>query len=188
MDVRKLFLTIRVVLFSCRKFWADFRASGSGSGANVLREYSVPVIAMVQLVKFPVIGVPRQAMITAIASFLADMAAVYLLAGGTMRLLDRENRNDIEEGVTALTGFSLTPVWLAEPLFFIDGWNWFFAAAAIVYAMVIWRCGFLLLLDRKSSPSGGGALRNSLFLLAAVSVAVFLLEKGMLRLFNGFPV
>lgn len=104
-----------------------------------------------------------------------------------MRLLDRENRNDIEEGVTALTGFSLTPVWLAEPFFFIDGWNWFFAAAAIVYAMVIWRCGFLLLLDRKSPP-GGGALRNSLILLAAVSVAVFLLEKGMLRLFNGFPV
>ncbi|MCF8383618.1 MAG: hypothetical protein K9G39_08535 [Chlorobium sp.] len=187
MDVKKLFLTIWAVLFSCRKFWTDFRAGAPGIGANVLKEYSVPVIAMVQLVKFPVIGTPRQAMITAIASFLADMAAIYLLAGGTMRLLDRENRNDIEESVTALTGFSLTPLWLVEPLCFIDGWNWLFSAAAIVYAMLLWRCGFFLLLERKAPPAGS-ALRNSSILLVAVSAAVFLLEKGMFRLFKGFPV
>ncbi len=187
MDVKRLFLTIRAVLFSCRKFWTDFRAGSPGIGANVLKEYSVPVIAMVQLVKFPVIGVPRHAMITAIASFLADMAAIYLLAGGTMRLFDRERNSDVEESVTALTGFSLTPLWLAEPLFFIDGWNWLFAALAIVYATLLWRCGFLLLLERKT-PSSGSALRNSSILLVAVSVAVFLLEKGMLRLFKGFPV
>jgi len=141
----------------------------------------------VQLVKFPVIGVPRQAMITAIASFLADVAAIYLLAGGAMRLFDRERRNDLEESVTALTGFALTPVWLAEPLCFIEGWNWLFAAAAIVYAVLLWRCGFLLLFAAEAQP-GGSALRNSSMLLVAVSAAVFLLEKGMLRLFNGFPV
>lgn len=191
MDLKKLFATIEAVLFSYRSFWdGHFTTSKTGTpGGNVLKDYSVPVIAMVQLVKFPVIGIPRQAMIVAIATFLVDIAALYLITGGMARFIDAEGQSQTEERMTSLAGFSLTPVWLAEPFYFIDGWNWLLAALAICYALLICRSGFLILGERYLQPATARpVMRNSALLFVTVCAALFLVERGILRLFNELPI
>jgi len=190
MDLKKLFSTIAALLFSFRAFWEEyFSGERSGNQWNVLKDYSAPLIAMVQLLKFPIIGVPRQAMIVAIATFLVDIAALYLISGGMVRFVDTEGRRETEERVTALAGFSLTPVWLAEPFCFIDGWNWLFASLALGYAFLICRSGFLLLAERYLQPAPSRpAMRNSALLFVTVCAALFLVERAILRLFNGLPI
>lgn len=177
------------ILFSFRQFWEEFFSQSSDvPQGNVLKDYSVPVIAMMQLVKFPLIGVPRLAMIVAIATFLVDVAALYLVAGGLSGFIDNgRNRSQPPEEATALAGFSLTPVWLVEPFFFIEGWNWLFAALSICYAFLICRSGLVVLAGRTMRP-GRSAMRNSALLLVTVSTAVFFVERALLRLFNGLPI
>ncbi len=175
------------LLFSHRQFWEDYRSGKAGVVENVLKDYAVPVIALVQLVKFPLIGVPRQAMIIAIATFLVDVAALYLITGGIMRFFEGERQkrqNRQEQMITAVIGFSLTPVWLAEPFYFLESWSWVFASAAILFSLFISGNGFSLLFDRINQS----AMRNSALLLVTVCLAVFVVERGMLRLFNGFSL
>jgi len=184
MSIKKLFSTIIALLFSHRQFWEDYRSGKAGVVDNVLKDYAVPVIALVQLVKFPLIGIPRQAMIIAIATFLVDVAALYLITGGIMRFFDGTPQNRQEQMITAVIGFSLTPVWLAEPFYFLGSWSWVFASAAILFSLFISANGFSLLFDRINQS----AMRNSALLLVTVCVAVFVVERGMLRLFNGFSL
>jgi len=184
MSIKKLFSTIIALLFSHRQFWEDYRSGKAGVVDNVLKDYAVPVIALVQLVKFPLIGIPRQAMIIAIATFLVDVAALYLITGGIMRFFEGERQNRQEQIITAVIGFSLTPVWLAEPFYFLGNWSWVFASAAILFSLFISNNGFSLLFDRTNQS----AMRNSALLLVTVCLAVFVVERGMLRLFNGFSL
>ncbi len=88
---------------------------------NVIREYAVPVIALVQIAKFPLIGVPRPAMFFAIANFLIDIAALYLMTGGAAYLLEQERPEVSKTGTLTILCYSMTPVWLCELFYFTGG-------------------------------------------------------------------
>ena len=81
MGVKELFSAIVTLLFHYRKFWRDLKDVAVDDEFMALRDYAVPVIALVQLAKFPLIGQPRQAMMFSIADFLIDIAALYLMMG-----------------------------------------------------------------------------------------------------------
>jgi len=59
MGVKELFSAIFSLLFQYRKFWKNLKEGATGDEFNVLRDYAVPVIALVQIAKFPLIGLPR---------------------------------------------------------------------------------------------------------------------------------
>lgn len=187
MELKKLFFTIAAVLFSRRKFWQEFFSSGTDSESNIPKDYVLPVIAMVQLVKFPLIGTPRLAMITALLTFMLDIAALYLVSGGMLRLFDGSRSGVTDTAAAALAGFSLTPVLLAEPFYLLGGWSWLIAAAATGYAVIILHEGMSRLFKRDLSPLRP-PVRNPALLLVGVSTALFIVERGFLRTLNTLPV
>ncbi|MEI6758210.1 MAG: hypothetical protein WCK85_10165 [Chlorobium sp.] len=183
MGVKELFSAIFTILFRYRKFWLDLRQSNSGEEFNVLRDYAVPVIALVQLAKFPLIGVPRSAMFFAGANFLIDIAALYLLAGGAAYLLDRERSESIQSGTLTVFSYAMTPVWIFELFCFTGNWSSLFAFFALAYTLVIARNGLVVLL-RLDSALSATALRNIALLALTVNSATFLLVRALIRLFH----
>jgi len=183
MGVKELFSAIFSLLFQYPKFWKDLKEGAAGDEFNVLRDYAVPVIALVQLAKFPLIGLPRQAMIFAIANFLIDIAALYLMMGGSAYLLARERSEHIKDGILTVFCYSMTPVWLFELLYFTGSWSWFFAFFALVYALVIGKTGLAVMLDFASGVTDN-AMRNTAFFVVTVNTSVFLLIRAVMRLFN----
>jgi len=187
MEVKKLFFTIAAILFSRRKFWQDFFSAVTSSEKNLQKDYALPVIAMVQLVKFPLIGTPRLAMYTALATFMLDIAALYLVTGGMLRLFDSGRAGASDTDATALAVFSLTPVWLVEPFYFLGGWSWLFAAVAAVYAVVILIDGLNVFFERNPPPVRS-PLANASLLLVGVCIALFIVERGIIRLIDTLHV
>lgn len=183
MGVKELFSAIFALLFRHRKFWLDLRQSNPGGEFNVLRDYAVPVIALVQLAKFPLIGVPRSAMYFAGANFLVDIATLYLLAGGAAYLLEHERSESIQSGTLTVFSYAMTPVWIFELFCFTGNWSWLFAFVAIAYTLVIVRNGLIVLLALDSALSAT-ALRNISLFAFAVNSATFLLVRALIRLFN----
>ena len=148
-----------------------------------LREYAVPVIALVQLLKFPLIGVPRSAMIFSIANFLVDIAVLYLVTGGAAALLGRTGSRNTQAKMVTIFCYSMTPVWLVELLYFTGSWSWVFAALALVYTLVISRNGLSVLFALDEALCGA-AMRNVAFFLVMVNTVAFLVIKALMRLFN----
>ncbi|MCX6177981.1 MAG: hypothetical protein NT163_01160 [Chlorobiales bacterium] len=183
MGIKELFSAIFSLLFRYRKFWRDLKEVNSDSEFNVLRDYAVPVIALVQLGKFPLIGLPRQALFFAIANFLIDIAALYLMMGGAAYLLFQERSERIHSGMLTVFCYSMTPVWIFELLYFTGGWSWVFAFFALSYTLVIGRNGLAVMLDFYDGLAGS-ALRNTAFFVVVVNTAVFLLIRAAMRLFN----
>ena len=183
MGLKELFSAIFTLLFQYRKFWKNLKEGATGDEFNVLRDYAVPVIALVQIAKFPLIGLPRQAMIFAIANFLIDIAALYLMMGGAAYLLVRERSESIKDVILTVFCYSMTPVWLFELLYFTGGWSWLFAFLALSYTLVIAKNGLAVMLDFHSGATGN-ALRNTALFVVMVNTSVFLLIRAVMRLFN----
>ncbi|MBM3423603.1 MAG: hypothetical protein FJY09_10245 [Chlorobi bacterium] len=187
MDIKRLFLSIAAVLFSRRKFLQDFFSARSSAELNLQKDYALPVIAMVQLVKFPLVGTPRLAMYTALATFMLDIAALYLVTGGMIRLLGSGQAAASDTDAAALAAFSLTPLWLVEPFYYFGGWSWLFASVAAVYAVVILIDGINELFKRNPPPVRVPHANASL-LLVVVSIALFVVERGIIRLIDTLHV
>ena len=183
MGVKELFSAIVTLLFHYRKFWRDLKDVAVDDEFMVLRDYAVPVIALVQLAKFPLIGQPRQAMMFSIADFLIDIAALYLMMGGAAYILVRERSESIKAGILTVFCYSMTPVWLAELLYFTGSWSWLFAFLALSYTLVIGKNGLAVMLELDSDVTGS-ALRNTAFFVITVNTSVFLLIRAVMRLFN----
>ncbi|MEI8185976.1 MAG: hypothetical protein WCG19_04690 [Chlorobiaceae bacterium] len=183
MGIKELFSAIFSLLFQYRKFWQTLREEPTDNEFNVLRDYAVPVIALVQLGKFPLIGLPRQAMIFAIANFLIDIAALYLMMGGAAYLLARERSETIKDGVLTVFCYAMTPVWIFELFYFTGSWSWLFAFLALSYALVIGKNG-LSVMHEFDSGITGTSLWNTAFFVVTVNTSVFLLIRAVMRLFN----
>ena len=143
MDVKELFSTIFTLLFRNNTLWRNYQEHEGikSDDYNVIREYAVPVIALVQLAKFPLIGVPRSAMLFAIAVFLIDIAALYLLTGAAIYLLEQGQPESFKDRTLTVVCYSMTPVWLFELLYFTGPWSWLFAFFAVMCTLVIGKNG-----------------------------------------------
>ncbi len=183
MSVTELFSAIFRLLFHNSGLWHDLKKGSEGDESSVLREYAVPVIAMVQLVKFPLIGVPRTAMIVAIVNFLIDIAALYLMTGGAGYLLAQERTESIKARTLTVFCYALTPVWIFELFYFTGFPGWLFAFLALGYALVIGRKGLQHLIE-LDKPFSASALRNTALLVVMVNTVAFLLISSTMRLFN----
>jgi hypothetical protein len=187
MDLKNFFLTILAILFTPRRFWQEYSFRTPESGENLQKDYALPVIAMVQLMKFPIIGTPRLAMFNALATVVLDIAALYLITGVMLRLLERERIVLPETAATALAAFSLTPIWLAEPFYFLGGFSWLIAAVATGWAIRILGEGMRFLFERHPL-SANPPQRNAALLIAVVSAAIFLVQRSFHRLIDTIPV
>ena len=183
MSVSELFSAIFRLLFQNSSLWHDLEKGSEGDEFSVLREYAIPVIAIVQLVKFPLIGVPRAAMIVAIVNFLVDIAALYLMTGGAAYLLAQERTESIKARTLTVFCYSMTPVWLFELFYFTGFPSWIFAVLALSYTLFIGRNGFKLLFD-LDKPFSASALRNTALFVVVVNMVAFLLISSIMRLFN----
>ncbi len=183
MGTKELFSAIFTLLFRYRKFWHDLKEATPDDEFNVLKDYAAPVIAIVQIAKFPLIGQPRQAMIFAIANFLIDIAALYLIMGGTAYLLSRERSEKIKAGMVTVFCYSMTPVWIVELFYFTGSWSWLFAFLALSYALVIAKNGLAVMLDFEVAVPVN-VLRNTALFVVTVNTSVFLLIRAVMRLFN----
>lgn len=177
--LKQLFGAIGAVLFRYRRFWRELQQGGWPEGLDVQRGYAVPVIAMVQLLKFPLIGVPRPAMFFAIASFIIDVAAFYVLSGVTSRILFQEKAGEMEGGVVTVLSYAMTPVWLFELFYFTGSWSWIFALLALGHMLLISNSGFSLLFSLSGRP-----LQIAAIFTGILQTSVFVLFKSLVRLFN----
>ncbi|MEI7934340.1 MAG: hypothetical protein WCH30_04715 [Chlorobiaceae bacterium] len=183
MGVKELFVAIFTLLFRNNSLWRDLKKGVPGEDFNVLREYAVPVIALVQLAKFPLIGVPQPAMLFAIINFLVDIAVLYLITGGVSYLVTREQSESGKAMMLNVIGYSMTPVWLVELLYFTGSRSWLFAVIALSYTLVIGKNGLTVLFDLE--PAGSRpVLRNAAFIVVMVNIVAFLLIGAAMRLFN----
>jgi hypothetical protein len=183
MGLKWLFMTVVSVLTRPEAFWKERRyADGE---VNALRDYAAPVIATIQLIKLPLVGVPRSAMILAIVSFVVDVAVLYLLAGALARLFDRHRTESVQQAVMTLLCYGLTPLWLAEPFYFAGWLRLLFAAGALVLSLFIMKSGLPVLFerefDRVSPHAGKGAL-----LTVVAAMASFTAITGLIRIFTSF--
>ncbi len=183
MGVKELFVAIATLLFRNRTLWRDLKEGISGKEFNVLREYAVPVIALVQLAKFPLIGVPQPAMFFAITNFLVDIAVLYLVAGGVGYLLGQERTENSKAMMLNVVCYSMTPVWLCELFYFTGLWSWLFAVTALSYTLVIGKNGLTCMLDLEPVASRP-VLRNTALFVVLVNIVAFLLINAAMRLFN----
>ncbi len=183
MGVKELFVAIATLLFRNSTVWRDLKEGIPGKEFNVLREYAVPVIALVQLAKFPLIGVPQPAMLFAIINFLVDIAVLYVLAGGVGYLLGQERTENSKAMMLNVVCYSMTPVWLCELFYFTGLWSWLFAVTALSYTLVIGKNGLTCILDLEPVASRP-VLRNTAFFVVMVNIVAFLLINAAMRLFN----
>ena len=177
MGTKELFSAIFTLLFRYRKFWHDLKEATPDDEFNVLKDYAAPVIAIVQIAKFPLIGQPRQAMIFAIANFLIDIAALYLIMGGTAYLLSRERSEKIKAGMVTIFCYSMTPVWIFELFYFTGSWSWLFAFLALSYALVIAKNGLAVMLDFEVAVPVN-VLRNTALFVVTVNYFRLFADQG----------
>ncbi len=182
MSVKELFVAIFTLLFRNRTLWRDLKEGIPGKEFTVLREYAVPVIALVQLAKLPLIGVPQPAMFFAITNFLIDIAVLYLITGGVGYLVAREQSESFKAMTLHVVCYSMTPVWLFEPFYFTGTWSWLFAVIALSYTLVIGKNG-LTVFDLEPAVSRP-VLRNTALFVVLVNIMAFLLINAAMRLFN----
>ncbi|MFZ4525197.1 MAG: hypothetical protein ACOYOE_06520 [Chlorobium sp.] len=183
MGVKELFVTIFTLLFRNGSLWRDLKKGVSGQEFNVLREYAVPIIALVQLAKFPLIGVPQPAMFFAMINFLVDIAVLYLITGGVSYLVAPEQSESGKAMMLNVVCYSMTPVWLVELFYFTGLWSWIFAVIALSYTLVIGKNGLTVIFDLEPARSRP-VLRNTALFVVMVNIMAFLLISAAMRLFN----
>lgn len=181
MGLKWIFTALFSVLFRPEVFWSDARERFRE--VNAMKDYAAPVIAIVQFVKLPFIGMPRMAMLLAVISFTVDVAVLYLLSGAIVSLAGSDRPESIQHDVMTVLSFSLTPVWLAEPFGFAGAWRWVVMAAALVYTLVIARTGMQSMLGNADPVVVETFSRQSAFLVAVAVMISFLLQNGLIRFF-----
>lgn len=159
MTLKNLFSAFAAVMVTPGVFWAE-RGNGRYRDMDAIREYALPLIALAQLLKFPIIGVPRPAMFYALFCFIVDVAVLLMLSG-----IGSKRRT--EQGLAA---FMLTPFWVAEPFYLFTGSGWIFALFAVCYVLLLQRYAL-----NRLEESGG-------YLLAVITVfalfSAFVLQHG----------
>lgn len=183
MGLKWLFMTVLSLLFHPETFWKERTAERDG--VNPMKDYAAPVIATVQLIKLPLVGVPRSAMILAIVSFIVDVAVLYVLSGAISRIADRTRSESVQDGVLTLLCYSLTPLWLAEPFYFTGSLRWLFAAGALIHALFIMKSGLPVLLERQI-PNVESLAGKTTLLTVVATIASFTAITGLIRIFTSF--
>lgn len=183
MGIKELLTAVFSLLFRNRRLWHSIRELPLDEEFNVQKDYAIPIIAFVQLLKFPLVGLPGRAMYFAIASFLIDIAALYLMTGGGAYLLAKEGEKNVPQKTNILFCFSMTPVWLGELFYFTGSWSWLFAALALGYALFAGRNGLKELFG-LDLPLSGTQLTNTALLALTVNLSAFLLIRAVMRLLN----
>jgi hypothetical protein len=183
MAPKELFSSVIAVLFRYRSFWRNLKEAPPPDETTLLREYAVAVIALVQLCKFPLIGVPRTAMFYAIANFLIDVGALYILVGAASYIVEHDRTKHSPGGMLAVFCYSMTPVWISELFYFAGTWSLLAAVLGIVYAIIINRHGLVEYIGFDTAVSGA-ALRNIALIQVVTGGAVLLLLRAVMRLFN----
>jgi hypothetical protein len=181
MGVKWLFMTMFSVLFHPEAFWKE--QGERREGVNAMKDYAAPVIAIVQLVKLPLVGVPKPAMILAIVSFIVDVAVLYLLSGAIASVAGRDRNTSLQDDVLSMLCYSLTPIWLAEPFYFAGIWRWLFLAAALLHAFLILKPGLQATLDREV-PQIDALTGKTAMLTFAATLASFMAMTGLIRIFT----
>ena len=171
------------LLFRNGRLWNTIRELPPDEEFNVQKDYAIPVMALVQLLKFPLIGLPGRAMYFAIACFLIDVAALYLMTGGAASLLAYKREKNVQQKTMILFCYSMTPVWLGELFYFTGAWSSLFAALTLGYALFVGRNGLKLLFDLDDRLSGAQLTKTALLVLT-VNLSVFLLIRAIMRLLN----
>lgn len=179
MGLKWLFTTIISVLVQPEAFWKD--AKEQLGEVNAMRDYAAPLITIAQLCKLPFIGVPRMAMLLAIAGFVIDVSVLYLLSGAIGSLAGPDRSDALHVDVMTVLCFSLTPVWLAEPFYILGVWRWLVMAAALLYAVLIARFGMHALLDLESAKIEALSKKSSVLMATATFIS-FMLIGGLIRL------
>ncbi|NTU69109.1 MAG: hypothetical protein HGB02_09605 [Chlorobiaceae bacterium] len=183
MGLKWLFTTMFSVLVQPQAFWKE--GAGRREGVNAMKDYAAPVIAMVQLLKLPLVGVPKPAMIMAIISFIVDVAVLYLLSGAIASIAGRDRTASMQDDILAMLCYALTPVWLAEPFYFANAWRWLFLVVALVHACFILKPGLHATLD-MATPHVEALTGKSALLTSAATLASFMAMTGLIRIFTSF--
>ncbi|RDD30735.1 hypothetical protein CR161_08455 [Prosthecochloris sp. ZM] len=183
MGLKQLLMVFRAVMLQPRLFWKNFRDGGEYEAFDPLRDYAVAIIALVQLVKFPLIGEPRPAMIYALFNFILDIVILYLLSGIFNTVASRMKDGSGAACMQVIPCFALTPFWLVEPFFFAGFWGWFFAVSGIFYTLVLFRLALL-----KCTGPDERLVTRTLFALqfapaGAMVLAVFL-QRAVIQLIS----
>ena len=181
--MRQFFLTIRDVILKPGKFWNDVSAAGGHDSLDALRSYAVPLVALAQIVKFPIIGVPRPAMIYGIINFILDVAVLYLLMGLYTAVLDEAHGKDGATAAALVPCFSLTPFWILEPLFLFDRIGLFFAGAGVLSALFIANTAVAVLYPHRLPLPAKVAYPLQL-VTALGTMLTFFLMSGVLNIFT----
>lgn len=178
MGMNAFLRAMAALLLQTRTFWQEFSAGRLPAGREVLGAYAVPVIAVVQVLKFPLVGEPRPAMFLAIATFVIDVAALQLAIGGASRLLERQ-AGEPDADVPAIVAYAMTPVWLSEPFAFTGPLWAGVAVLAIAWSLLVATRGFE---HAISLPVGRrGAL---LGLIGAIEALSLFSSTAALQVFN----
>jgi hypothetical protein len=181
MGLKWLFMTMFSVLFHPESFWDD--QGRRREGVNAMKDYAAPVIAVVQLAKLPFVGVPRSAMIMAIVSFIIDVAVLYVLSGAIAAVAVHDRSEKVQEDLLTMLCYSLTPLWLVEPFYFVGSWRWLFLGAALLYSFLILKPGIRATFGSESPHIEALTLKSSLLTLVA-TLASFTAITGLLRIFT----
>ncbi|NTV03064.1 MAG: hypothetical protein HGB04_09875 [Chlorobiaceae bacterium] len=181
MGLKWLFTKMFAVLFHPESFWKE--GAGRREGVNAMKDYAAPVIAMVQLVKLPLVGVPKPAMIMAIVSFIVDVSVLYLLSGAIASIAGPDRKASLQDDILAMLCYALTPVWLAEPFYFADAWRWLFLVGALVHAFLILKPGLHATLDMETVQVEALTGKSAL-LTCGASLASFMALTGLIRIFT----
>ena len=181
--MRQFFLTIRDVIFKPGKFWSDVSAGGGHGSLDALRSYAVPLVALAQIAKFPIIGVPRTAMIYGIINFILDVAVLYLLMGLYTASLDEARGKDGATSAALIPCFSLTPFWILEPLFLFDRFGLFFAGAGVLCALFVANTAVAVLYPHRLPLPAKVSYRLQL-VTALGTMLTFFLMSGVMNIFT----
>jgi hypothetical protein len=183
MGLKWLFVTMFSVLAHPEAFWKEQRERHPE--LNAMKDYAAPVIAIAQLFKIPLIGVPRSAMIVAMVNFTVDVAVLYLLSGAIVSLVGRQRPQSFQDDVLTMFCYALTPVWLVEPFYFMGSWRWLFFAVALLHSIFISRYGLQSLLGREV-PNMASLFGKSAVIVAMATMTAFMLNSGLIRFFTSF--
>ena len=181
MGLKWLFAMMFTVLVRPEAFWKELR--GQREEVNAMKDYAAPVIAMVQLVKLPLVGVPRSAMIMAIVSFIVDVSVLYLLSGAIATIAGRNRKASLQDDILTMLCYALTPIWLAEPFYFADLWRWVFLVGALVHTVLILKPGLHATLDMETSQVDA-LMGKSALLTFTATLASFTAMTGLIRIFT----
>ncbi len=181
MGLKWLFTTMFSVLLHPEAFWND---QGKGRvEVNAMKDYAAPVIAVVQLVKLPLVGVPKSAMIMAIVSFIIDVAVLYVLSGAIASVVGHDRGETVQDDILTMLCYALTPLWLVEPFYFVGSWRWLFLVAALLHTVLILKPGLRFTLGSESPHIEALTVKSSLLTMVA-TLASFTAITGLLRIFT----